>query len=439
MSRRNTAYGSPVGLNKLSANPVEARRAPTGLDVGYQIGQIWVNTETLTSYILSGFLSGAASWLTAGAVGGGVTQLTGGADVVLPDAGNITISGAGGISVTGAASTVTITGTGVGTSTLTGNVGVATQAGGNVNVVGAGLITTTGAGNTLTVTDSGVGSVLSMAGTATPAANILTVVGAGTVTTSAAGSTLTITGGGGGGGIDVLRATDLSIASPVGGIVNVVGSSAILSTTGGPGVLTITDNGVGSVTTDSGTATPVANVMEIRGSGTVTTSAAGNIVTLVGTGGGVTRLTGNDSTFATQALGNINVIGFGSVNVTGAGNQLSITGTGGGGGLTWTYVSLSPQQMVANFGYICGAAGLLTFTLPPTAVIGTLVEVVGNVSSGWRVLQNAGQTIVMGLNTTTITTGSLASTDNADCISLICITPDTGWAVKSSMGNITVV
>jgi len=87
-------------------------------------------------------------------------------------------------------------------------------------------------------------------------------------------------------------------------------------------------------------------------------------------------------------------------------------------------------------------ANLTTITLPTTATFGDYIEIVGYTSGGWKVEQNAGQLIYMGvLTTTTGVTGSLASTHQKDCVRIRCVTAgaSTEWIVESSIGNITVV
>jgi hypothetical protein len=112
----------------------------------------------------------------------------------------------------------------------------------------------------------------------------------------------------------------------------------------------------------------------------------------------------------------------------------------GTGTATWTEVTGTSQSMSVNQGYIANNAGLVTLTLPSTAAVGATVEVVGKGAGGWRIAQNAGQTIhVVSSNTTTGVGGSLSSTVRYDCVQLICTTADTDWVAKHSMGNLTVV
>jgi len=107
-----TSFNDP-GLNPLAytgvrannpANVIQATRAPTTTDVGYQLGTLWVNTTAQSSYQLDGFSSGAAVWVV---LGGGTSDVNT-INNLSPTGGNITIAGtANQITMTSAGSTVT--------------------------------------------------------------------------------------------------------------------------------------------------------------------------------------------------------------------------------------------------------------------------------------------------------------------------------------------
>ncbi|MBX9922935.1 MAG: hypothetical protein K2Y01_02380 [Rhabdochlamydiaceae bacterium] len=115
-------------------------------------------------------------------------------------------------------------------------------------------------------------------------------------------------------------------------------------------------------------------------------------------------------------------------------------GGGGGGGITWNTVSGTSQSAAVNNGYITNNASLVTVTLPSSSSVGDMVEIAGQGAGGWKVAQNASQVIHMdGVDTTTGTGGSLASTVRYDAVRLLCITANTDWLVLSGIGNITMV
>ena len=122
-----------------------------------------------------------------------------------------------------------------------------------------------------------------------------------------------------------------------------------------------------------------------------------------------------------------------------AGNEtLTIAATGGGTG--WV-VTADDTAMDANKGYIPTDASVRTaFALPSAAAQGAVNRVVGSGAAGWSITQAAGQSINFGtVASTTGTAGSLASTDDKDCVELVCITANTTWVVASAIGNITYV
>jgi hypothetical protein len=62
----------------------------------------------------------------------------------------------------------------------------------------------------------------------------------------------------------------------------------------------------------------------------------------------------------------------------------------------------------------------------------------GKGAGGWKIAQNAGQTIHFGnVDTTTGATGYLASTNRYDSIQLLCITANTDWAIMTTQGVVT--
>ena len=118
-----------------------------------------------------------------------------------------------------------------------------------------------------------------------------------------------------------------------------------------------------------------------------------------------------------------------------------ITGTGEYEGryLKWTTITGTSQSASVNNAYITNNAGLVTVTLPTSATVGDRIEVVGKGAGGWRVAQNASQTIYFSSSSTTAgVTGRLDSTHQRDSIEIVCITANNDWQVIKAVGNITV-
>lgn len=110
--------------------------------------------------------------------------------------------------------------------------------------------------------------------------------------------------------------------------------------------------------------------------------------------------------------------------------------------LVWNLLAntTTTQQLVNNRGYIGDSNSRITFTLPTTAKVGEVIAVINRGSGGWKIAQNAGQTIrVSGVTTTTGTNGYLESTNQGDTIYLVCETQDTGFKALFIIGNITYV
>lgn len=132
------------------------------------------------------------------------------------------------------------------------------------------------------------------------------------------------------------------------------------------------------------------------------------------------------------------------ISVTNGAGSITIAATGAGA-FTWNNVSGTSQAMAVNNGYIANNASLVTMTLPATAALGSIFEVVGgtsgNASGSWKIAQNSGQTIHFGTsNTTTGAGGSLQATAQYDAIRIVCITANTDFAVvPGTQGNITIV
>ena len=127
-----------------------------------------------------------------------------------------------------------------------------------------------------------------------------------------------------------------------------------------------------------------------------------------------------------------------NVSIVNAAGSITISSAGSGAGFTWIMVTGTTENMAVNNGYIANNATLVTLNLPPTSAVGDALGVIGTNTGGWLIQCGAGQTIVLGVDTTS-SGGSLASTNENDALYLICIVADTTWQVASApQGNITV-
>lgn len=125
------------------------------------------------------------------------------------------------------------------------------------------------------------------------------------------------------------------------------------------------------------------------------------------------------------------------ISIANASNSITISGTGSGIG--WTEVTGTSQAMTADSGYIANNAGLVTFTLPATAALGTVLNVVGKGAGGWTIVFNSGQSVQIGSSGATTTSGSVSSTNRYDSVQLVCTTANTVWTTWGGpQGNLTI-
>jgi hypothetical protein len=241
----------------------------------------------------------------------------------------------------------------------------------------------------------------------------------------------------GSGNILGITADNAVTAFPVAGIINIFGNGSTITTTAAGNTITLGLSGGIATTYDgnTGSAVPAAGILNIVGDNSLTVStAAGNTVTTAIKNGSAGQLIIGGTT--TAAWANLTA-GTGISIATG---DHSITISASGVLDLWVEVTGTTQAMAANTGYIANNAGVVTLTLPSTATLGTRLTITGKGSGGWLMAQNAGQTVYYGIATTTPGAGgSLASTQQRDTIDLVCITANTEWNVINSVGNITVV
>lgn len=125
------------------------------------------------------------------------------------------------------------------------------------------------------------------------------------------------------------------------------------------------------------------------------------------------------------------------ISITNAAGSITINGVGSG--LTWTAVGAGGALAINN-GYICTGGAALSFSLPATSAVGSVISLILDGSTSWTVTQAAGQQIRFGaVQTTAGVGGSLASTAQGDAIYMVCSVANLKWNVFSAIGNITVV
>lgn len=141
---------------------------------------------------------------------------------------------------------------------------------------------------------------------------------------------------------------------------------------------------------------------------------------------------------AVPALNVLNVLGAAGTTTSGSGNTITITVSGSG--MTWSTITAS-QTLAVDNGYFCvSPGGALSLLLPAVSNIGDEIEVVLNGATSFTITQAAGQSIRLGnVATTTGAGGSLASTQQGDWVRMVCMTANLAWVAIAEEGNITVV
>ncbi len=102
------------------------------------------------------------------------------------------------------------------------------------------------------------------------------------------------------------------------------------------------------------------------------------------------------------------------------------------GGLTTVVVTALTVALEPNHRYIVNNSSQIVGTLPVTAGVGSVIQMVGKGSGGWKVAQRAGQQIHVGRRSTTLgTAGSLEAAHPHDTVTLVCIEANTTWEASS--------
>lgn len=97
------------------------------------------------------------------------------------------------------------------------------------------------------------------------------------------------------------------------------------------------------------------------------------------------------------------------------------------------------DNMVMNYVYVADGSSLVTLTLPTSFNVGDYITVLGKGTGGWKIAQNAGQTIRSATSTTTGTAGSLSSSNRYDSVTLTGLTANTELSITGMTGTLTFV
>lgn len=190
--------------------------------------------------------------------------------------------------------------------------------------------------------------------------------------------------------------------------------------------------------------------------GAIEAMAAGTAGQVVLSGGASANPTYSTFTIATTGAATdgqvlIGKTADGSYNAAVLTEGANITITNAGGSITiaasvptpfaYSVKTGATVAAVAGNGYFCNNATIpVALTLPATAAIGNIIEIIAMNANGWTLAQNALQYVAgVGKTSTIGITGSLASTGIGDTVRLVCNVTDVGFYVVSMVGNVTVV
>jgi len=195
----------------------------------------------------------------------------------------------------------------------------------------------------------------------------------------------------------------------------------------------------GDLAIGTGLSAPLAQIAigHLVGLGGITIGFSSPNITIDGSGAGTATTYQADAGSATPAANILNILGAGGITTSGAGNTITITA--GPSGLTWNTIAAS-QTLAVNNGYFCTGGGALALLLPPVSVLGDTIEVYLDGSTSMQITQGAGQAIKFGNQITSGGVGgSITSTGQGDGFTMTCQVANLRWVITACMGNLTFV
>lgn len=339
-------------------------------------------------------------------------QLLVGSTGAAPVAAAITSTG-GSVTITNGAGTINLeTTVDAGAVDFVSDVGTATEVGGSLNVSGGTNINTAGAGDTLTVNLDANITVTSI-----DASNL-----------NLFGNTISSQNTNG----DIILSPDsfgeVKIAYLTEHAIPLVGASGAINELG-----PLTN---GQLIVGSTGAAPVAAALTSTGGSITITNGAGTINLEAATDVGAVDFV-SDSGTATESGGTLNVLGTGGISTSGTGSTLTIDGSGVAGGTSWSVETTTTNSIAAGEGVYCNNAAGVTVSLPATCAVGDTFQIVAMDAAGFTIDYGTGQSVQIGSDTTTVTSGTVVSTGIGDWVELVCNVANTSFFGNVKQGNVT--
>lgn len=358
----------------------------------------------------------------------------------IPSANQVTFHGTGGITTSGSGSTVTINGSGGTPGELVADIQIFTTSGtyfpsagmqyAQIEIVGGG-----GGGAGVAGGTNGTGGGGGAGGYSLGIYSAATIGASQVVTIGALG------GGGAAGDNDGLSGGTTTVGALIAATGGSGGNKRAVTFTGMGGAGGVGSLGSVNITGNAGSAGFIASGFIASGQGAGSFYGGSAAQVFVSTGSSVA---GNAATSYGAGGGGALILGAGgpAAGGNGAAGVVVITEFGGEispADFNWVDVVANTQAMAVNTGYVINNGGaLVTLTLPALAAIGDTFIIQGQSAGGWKVNVGTGQIINLGNRPTTITTGSVASTNQWDEITIRCTTANTTFSVAGPVGNFTI-
>lgn len=179
-------------------------------------------------------------------------------------------------------------------------------------------------------------------------------------------------------------------------------------------------------TTDSGSATPSSNILNIVGGTGIATSGSSNIITINAASDVATTYTTDDSNTASASSNNINIFGGPGVTTTSSSDTITINSVVFSDQATSTSVT-------SDSGSFLTGGSAQTYTLPASPSDGELCIFV-RVSDFDHVISAAGSQIIRIGSSSTSAGGTVTSSSISDALTLRYRSTDTTWYATSIIG-----